>query len=133
MVQNMQQRTHDIEWLERRREELVEGMLAIGSMCRGTISEQFVKVHHKGKKEPVERGPYYVLSCWKEGRNQSRRIPPDELERTRADLANHERFLGLCREFEEVTEQLGQLTREGSGAAERLKKGLKSRSSRARK
>lgn len=107
-------------------------MLSIRSMCRGTISEQFVRAHHVGKKVPVERGPYYVLSCWKGGRNQSRRIPAGELDRTRADLANHARFRALCRDFEEVTEGLGAVQREERADMERLRRGLRSRSSKTR-
>lgn len=120
-----------LETLERRRRELVDAMLSIRSMCGGKISEQFLQVHHKGKKQPVERGPYYVLSCWKEGRNQSRRIRSEALEEIRADLANHERFVALCREFEELTERLGALEREEAAEMEAVKKGLNSRSRRS--
>jgi hypothetical protein len=46
-----------VKVLDRRRRELEEGMLSVRSMCRGKIGVQCLKVHHKGKKEPVARGP----------------------------------------------------------------------------
>jgi len=48
--------------LDKRRREVAESMLEIRGARRGKISEQFLKVPHKGKKNPVVRGPYYVLS-----------------------------------------------------------------------
>ncbi len=51
-----------IEAVLARREAITKEMLSIRSMRRGTISEQHLKVTHSGKKEPVECGPYYVLS-----------------------------------------------------------------------
>jgi hypothetical protein len=49
--------------LEKRREKILEQIKNIRFMRRGTINEQYLKVPQKGK-EPLLRGPYYVLS-WK--------------------------------------------------------------------
>lgn len=119
--------------IERRRNALLEEMAAIRSLERATLSKQMLRVKHKGKKEPVLRGPYYVLARWENGKTQSRRVRAEELERLQRDVANHERFMALCEEFMELTQRLGELEREGDAEREALKKGLKSRSSRAGK
>lgn len=113
--------------LEKRRHELTQQMLGIRSTTRGAVSEQFVPVPHKGKKKPVLRGPYYVLSWWENGKTHSRRIHRDDLERTRQELANYERLKALCQEFEALTQALGQAEREQAASQEAVKKGLKSR------
>ena len=46
-----------IKEIEKRRKEILREMGGIRSMRRGSINEQFLKVRHKGKKEPVLRGP----------------------------------------------------------------------------
>jgi len=119
--------------IERRRDELLQEMAAIRSLERATLSKQMLRVKHKGKKEPVLRGPYYVLARWEDGRTRSRRVRPEELERLQRDVDNHERFMALCEEFMELTQRLGELEREENAEQERLKKGLKSRSSKAGK
>jgi hypothetical protein len=43
-------------------------MRAIRSMKRAGINEQYLKVPHKGKAEPVLRGPYYVMTWHEQGR-----------------------------------------------------------------
>jgi hypothetical protein len=102
--------------LERRREAIFQQMRSIRSMQRGTVNEQYLKVPHKGRPEPALCGPYYVLTGKQAGRTVSRRLTdPEQLEQARADVAAHRRFVELCREFERLTEQLGQLQRR-SGA-----------------
>lgn len=82
------------------------------SLRRGTINEQFVEDRRKKGAEPVQRGPYYVLSRREDGRTVSRRLKPGEdLEQARLDVAEHKRFVELCKELERLTEQLGELIR----------------------
>ncbi len=95
-----------------RREAVVRQMLAMRSMWRGSISEQYLWVRHKGRVEPVRRGPYYVLSRRQGDKTVSRRLTsPQALEEARRDVAAHRRFVALCKEFEALTEQLGQIER----------------------
>jgi hypothetical protein len=47
-----------IKQLVERRDEILSEMRGIHAMRPGTISEQFLKVHHKRKEEPVELIPY---------------------------------------------------------------------------
>lgn len=119
--------------IERRRQEILEEMVALRSMERATLKEQMLPVKHKGKKEPVLRGPYYVLARWESGKTHSRRVPQDELEQVKQDVANHKRFIVLCREFEALTQQLGQLERAQEADMETIKKKPKSPSHRTRK
>lgn len=120
--------------LEKRRKEVLDEMERIRSMCRGTVAEQFLKVPHKGKKDPVLRGPYYVFVRKEQGQNRSVRLTtPEQVEQARGDVERYRRFKQLCREFEELTEQLGVLERKATASEEALKKGLKSRSNKAGK
>lgn len=122
-----------ISEVEARRDAILEQMRAIRSMERGSITEQYLKVPHKGKKEPVLRGPYYVISRREGDRTVGYRLKSsEELERARRDVEAHKRFKELCQEFEQLTEHLGKLTRAQNEEA-RVKKGRKLRSSRTRK
>ena len=69
--------------LQERRQRVVEEMMHMESMKRGTLNEQYLRVPHKGAKEPALRGPYYVLSRNEHGRTVSERVPAAEVERVR--------------------------------------------------
>ena len=101
--------------LEARRDAILEEMRSIRSLRRGNISEQFLKVRHQGIREPVLRGPYYVLLRRDGKKVISQRVTSGpELAQAREDIESHKRFVVLCREFEMLTEQLGELERESS-------------------
>jgi hypothetical protein len=93
--------------LELRRQQVVEQMLALGPMKRGTLSEQYLSVPQKGQEEPALRGPYYVLSRKLSGKTVSERIAPKRVERVRQEIGQYNRFVELSREFVEISEQLG--------------------------
>ena len=118
----------EIKEIEMRRDAVLEQVRSIRSMKRGTVAEQYLKVKHKGKAEPVERGPYYVFARWNGEKTVSKRLcSAAELEWTRRDVAEHKRFVELCQEFEELTERLGELERQLTDGAS-PKKTSKSRS-----
>jgi hypothetical protein len=121
-----------IEGIEARREAIAKEMCSIRSLRRGTINEQFLKVKRVGGKEPVKRGPYYVLSRYEGKRTVSQRLSGEELEHARNDVAEHKRFVALCKEFEELTEKLGQMER-GETRYEEEKKRRRTRSRKRRK
>ena len=119
--------------LEQRRDAILEQMRSIRYMRRGTINEQFLKVRHKGKDKTVSRGPYYVLSRTEGGKTVSQRLTSrEELIRAQKDVEAHKRFVGLCKEFEVLTERLGQIERE-SDELRQEKKAPRSRSSRTKR
>lgn len=122
----------DIQTIQVRREAILSEMRSISSMKRGTINEQFLKVSQKGKKHPVLRGPYYVMSRREGHKTVSTRLTtPEVLEKTRGDVAAYHRFQALAKEFVELTETLGEV--EETAAEPDLKKKPKSRSSRMRR
>jgi hypothetical protein len=104
-----------IQELEARRDAVLNEMRSIRSMTRGTINEQFLEVYRKRVKKSVALGPYYVFSRHDpaEGKTRSRRLTcKEEVERVRGEIASHQRFAALCRQFEHLTERLGELERE---------------------
>ena len=102
-----------VKEIDCKRKEILQQMGEMRSMRRGTINEQFFEVGQKGKREPVLRGPYYVLSRREGKKTVSKRLTSkEELERVRQDINAQKRFRKLCREFEELTERLGELERE---------------------
>lgn len=117
---------NQIQKLEKQRSSLVQQMLSIRTMTHGKISKQFYEKKLKGSKKTVKQGPYYVLSVWKDGRNQSRRIRANELDETSQALENHRLFTDICAQFIVLTERLGELKRAHADTAQTLKKTLKS-------
>ena len=121
-----------IQEIEVRRNAILEEMKSIRSLRRGSINEQYFQAHLQGRKDPVLRGPYYVLSRREGGKTVSRRLRTEsELEQARRDVASHKRFMALCREFEELTEGLGELEQElGEESREKKRRRLRSRGTR---
>ncbi len=115
--------------LEQKRERVLEQMRAIRSMRRGSVTEQYLKVPHKGKQKPVVRGPYWVHT-WKDGgKTVGQRLSREEAAQTKKGIEAHKKFVALCKEFEALTMSLGEL--EGVLTAE--KKRPRSRSSRIKR
>lgn len=101
-----------IQEIEARRDTILKEIRCLRSMKRGTINEQHFRGYLKGKRGSVIRGPYYVLSRREGSKTVSRRlISPQELEQGRKDVDSYRRFVLLCREFEQLTEKLGELER----------------------
>lgn len=122
-----------VEKLENRRRAVVEEMLSIRAMRRGCIKEQYLNVRHKGKDKPVKRGPYYVFARWNGKKTESKRLKSkEEVEAVQEEIRAYECFAALCRQFEELTEKLGELERQGS-EMDVLKKTPKSRLRRTRR
>lgn len=100
-----------LEMVRARRAEIAQEMLAIQSMRKGTINEQYLKVARVGQA-PTECGPYYVISRRQGGKTVSKRLRPGaELEQAREDVKAYAKFAALCEEFEALTEQLAELER----------------------
>lgn len=122
-----------VQVIEARRKAITSELLAIRSMLKGTVSEQFFPVVRDGKKTGEMRGPYAVHTCKVAGKTVSKRLKGAAGERARQDAANYRRFRSLCHEFEELTQHLGELEREGGASEEALKRGLKPPSNRMRR
>ena len=119
--------------LEAQRESVLSQMRLIRSMKRGTLSIRPEKVRRKGRKEPVLLGPYPLFVRREGGRTVGRRLrSPEEVAQVREDIAAYNRFMGLCKQYVQAAEELGELER-AQAEAGAVKKGLWSRSSKARK
>lgn len=122
-----------IKEIEDRREQILEEMRAIRSMERGTINEHYVPVKHKGQKEAVRKGPYFVISRREQNKTAGRHLNTKrDLERARRDVEAHQKFKELCREYEALTEELGRMER-ALGESSPGKKPRRLRSSRTRR
>jgi hypothetical protein len=123
-----------IKEIDKMRKHILQEMEGIRSMRRGSVNEQFLKVPHKGKKEPVLRGPYYVFSRHEKGKGTKsyRLTSTEDVDKARRDIEAHKRFQELCREYEELTEEFGRLERE-LGESSPGKKPRRSRSRRTRR
>lgn len=114
-----------IQQIESRRLAILENIKAIRSMRRGAITEQFFPVLRKGQKQAARRGPYYVFTRHQGSKTVSRRLTtPQALLQTREDIDAFKRFQALCREYEQITEKLGQLEQETGLEKKRWKSGL---------
>ena len=121
-----------LEKVERRREEILKEMRAIRAMRKGSVMEQYLPVKQREKTEPVLRGPYWLYTRKEKGRTVGRRLSREEAEGVRGEVEAGHRFQALCREYEELTERLGELERELAKAG-REKKRRRSRSSKTRR
>jgi hypothetical protein len=115
---------HLLQQIEAQRLAILEGFKAIRSMRRGSISEQFFPVQRKGQKQAARRGPYYVFTRHRGSKSVSRRLTsPEALRQAREDIEAFKRFQVLCREYERLTEKLGELERETEQEKKRSRSG----------
>jgi hypothetical protein len=84
------------------RQALLAELLQITSLERGTLAEEFRTGPNPNGKGVVRRGPYFKHQCWEDGKNRSSRVPPQQVDELRQDLANGQRF-------DQITEQLAAL------------------------
>jgi hypothetical protein len=88
-----------------RRDEILEEMRSIRRLKRGKLTQQTLKrTGADGSRQ--ERGPYHSLQHWSGGRNNSRRVPPEEIERVREAVDGYQKLLRLTEEFAQITEAL---------------------------
>ncbi len=100
-----------LEALEKKRESLEKEIIKIGHMRRGSVSEQFVPVQHKGEKTPVLRGPYYVYTAKHKGKSVGKHLKVGpELEKYRREVNNYHRFQRLISEFLSVNEEICEMS-----------------------
>jgi len=94
-----------LEKIENRRKEIIEEISRIESMRKGSLNEQFLKVPQKGK-EPILRGPYYVLTRKENNKTKSSRINKGQYEETKEEIENYKYFINLSTEYAQITEEL---------------------------
>lgn len=100
--------------LRRQREEVLQKIQTIDRLRRGTLSEQFFTKKRQGKR--VRQGPYYVLQCYLKGCKCSERIPAEQAEQVKSDVANYQLFQELAEQFVKITDQITRLENSPSDA-----------------
>jgi hypothetical protein len=86
------------------RQQILEQLARLDRFRRGQLSEQYYeRINARGHK--VRQGPYYVWQGWVRGQKRSVRIPADQVEAVRSDLAAYAQFKELCAQLADSTEQ----------------------------
>ena len=101
--------------LEQERLAILEKIGKIRHMRRGTINEQYLSVRQKDK-EPIKRGPYFVLSKNENGKTKSSRLRKNEVEQVQQEVEAHKEFQKLSKAYVDVTEALAMHEREDDGS-----------------
>lgn len=97
-----------------------EQLKALGNSRQGQLSEQYYsRVNAQG--ETVKDGPYYVWQRWVNGKKKSTRVPADQVERIRQDLAQGKKVQVIFNSILELMEK------ESIRADLELKKSLRAR------
>lgn len=102
-----------LEQLETSRNALLDEIQTIGDMRRGTLIERYLPCGKPGchctRPGSKGHGPKYSLTYKIDGKTKTEYIPMDQVERVREQLANHQRFVRLCRELVEINEKICRL------------------------
>jgi hypothetical protein len=121
----------EIKSIEQSRRRILKEIGEIRVMRKGSVMEQYLEVAHKGKKEPVLRGPYWLYTKKEKGKTVSQRLRRNEAERYEKEVEAFHRFQSLCDEYAELTERLGELERElDEGSREKKRRRSPSRRTR---
>ena len=113
-----------LQQIEVQRLAILEDIKSIRSMRRGAITEQFFQVRRQGQQQTARRGPYYVFSRHQGSQTVSQRLTtPEALQQAREDVEAFKRFQTLCRDYERLTEKLGELERKTEQEKKRSKSG----------
>jgi len=76
--------------------QILQQIAAIDAMECGKLSA------YSFKKRPGVAGPYYKLQNWREGKNQTRYVPQDELPALKAALAGYTQYQQLTQEYADL-------------------------------
>jgi hypothetical protein len=95
----------DLAQLRKKKQQILDKILNLGDMRRGSVVEQYV---HSTLKDgtPVRRGPYFLYSYKDRGQTVSRRL----LEM--ADVLRYQQQIEEFRKFEELSAELVELSHE---------------------
>lgn len=125
--------THTVQQIIEQQQEIIERISEIRIMERGTISRQTYPERAKRKEGKGAVGPYCLWQGTVGGKRFGKRISGPEAEQVEDAIAQRHEFEALCDKYVDLGCQLRALADESSASAEALKKGLKSKSKRARK
>jgi len=119
--------------IEGQQRALLEEMGRIRVMRRGTLSQQRYAQRQTRRGGQGASGPYFLWQGYVQGKRFGRRVGADEAQTMRAEIEARRRFEQLGAQYIALGEQLAERQAARGASDEALKKGLKPRSSRARK
>lgn len=81
-------------------QSIIDGLCTITRMERGKLTSEYRTRPNPDGGEEIKLGPYYKLQARENGKNNSRRIPLNEVPTLETDLANHKKFKELIATLE---------------------------------
>jgi hypothetical protein len=116
--------TERLDALLSRRAQLLRELTRIGDMRQGTISENYRRCGKPNCRcsdpDHSGHGPYYAFTRKLAGRTKTTNLRPGpRLTKLRNEVAEYQRFRGLCREVIQVNEEIctaGPVAEEGAGS-----------------
>jgi hypothetical protein len=96
----------ELKELEEGRKMFKKELLKIGDMRRGSVTEQYIPVLHKGKDKPVLRGPYYVYTTKIGGKSVGRHLRAAELKKYHMEVDNFHKFQEVCKKLLNISEEI---------------------------
>mgnify|MGYP000191303935 CR=1 FL=1 len=104
--------------LHARRDAILVQISELRQMRRGTIT--LTRPMRTRKDGSVyQAGPYFKLQVWKEGRNQTLYLSPEQHERISPEVENYQTLLKLTDELVEINERLTLLEQTDAADAEK--------------
>lgn len=94
--------------LQNQRDQIVEQIGQLGPMRKGSITSQCFNSTRKDGS-PVQRGPYPLYTCKRNGRTHSRRIASPQVPDYQAQIEHYRQFESLLAQLVEVSEQMADL------------------------
>ena len=83
-----------------KRAQILQQMEQIQTMERGSLQEE----RRPSKQDPgLPTGPYFKHQVWEDGKNQTRRVPPEEAGRLAEAIEGRKQFEALAQEFVNTT------------------------------
>ena len=98
--------------LQSKRKSLLNEMGTIDRMYRGRLTEEYRERRVDGEVRRI--GPYYKYQVWEDGRNKSRRVKPEEVERLREGIQGLDRFKELSQQYIDATIAMNEPAHENS-------------------
>ena len=117
----------------KRQDEILQALSRIRVMQRGTLSRQTYPQRAKRNNGKGAVGPYCLWQGTVGGKRFGKRVSGLEAQRIQEGIAQRRAFEALCEEYVALSCRLAAIEREAAAGQETVRKGLKSRSSRAGK
>lgn len=102
---------NQLDSLRQTRDLLLDEMKTIDHLRRGSLSKQFFKA---GPGQTAQRGPYFILQGFFQGKKFSQRIPAEQAPQVREQVENYRRFQNLAEQFVSLSDQITRLESQGS-------------------